>query len=220
MRIDIIILKTFKYNFFSFLILQLVLSSQMYNHIYANTIQDSILETLTNKLGTHKQFSAKFTQSRYMKMFKKPLISTGTISFSYPDKILFHYVTPFESFILLTDGTMKRYRIENGRPVKQTSLEIVAKIITKEIIRFLGGGLKNGGPYEIKYDSSKPNQLSLIPQSSMAQTVFSLIELIFSKDKTYIKQIKLIEKNGDYIHIQHKSPSFDPLPDSLFHVPN
>lgn len=206
-------------RFFIILTLLLILSVNVTVPLYGDTITNDFLKTLSSKLGTYKQFSAEFTQSRYMSMFKKPLISTGTISFSYPDKIRFYYKTPFESIILLDGGTMKRFRIENDDFKEQPSMEIVAKIITKEIIRFLSGGLLEDAPYHIEYTASKPNQLSLIPQSAVARSVFSVIELYLSEDLTYIEQLKLVEENGDYIHIQHTSPSFKPLSDSIFHAP-
>ncbi len=179
---------------------------------------DSLLALYSQKLALHKHFSADFTQYRYMSIFKNPLVSTGTISFSYPDKILFHYKTPFESIILFKEGSMKRYRIENGKYIKQPSLEIVAKAITREILRYLTGEFTKEFPYKTKFDPSKPRLFILIPTSAAVNAVFSCIDLLFSKDSQYIAQIKLVEKNGDYILIKHETPCFEPVPDSVFKV--
>jgi outer membrane lipoprotein-sorting protein len=181
---------------------------------------DSLLNEHSKKLALHKHFCADFTQSRYMSMFKKPLVSTGTIFFSYPDKIKFHYKTPFESIILLSEDSMERYRIEQGKKVKQPSQEIVARSIAKEVTRYLGGNFSDEFPYDVTVDSNKPRKFILIPTHSMAKAVFSSIELTFSEDSLYIEEIKLIEQTKDYIHIKHERPSFETLPDSLFGTGN
>lgn len=153
-------------------------------------------------------------------MFKKPLVSTGTITFSYPDKIKFHYKTPFESVILLSEDSMERYRIEQGKHVKQPSLEIVAKAITKEVTRYLGGRFLEHFPYDVAIDFNNPRKFILTPTQKMAKAVFSTIELYFSRDSLYIAEIKLIEQSGDFIHIKHERPSFETISDSVFSITN
>lgn len=202
-------MSTFKITISIFLVLFL------YGLTFGNNA-DSLLDQKANILKTHKHFSAKFTQSRYMAMFRKPLISTGEISFSHPDKILFHYKTPFEAIILLKEGSMKRYRIENGKYIEQPSMEIVAKAITKEVLRYLKGDFTKDFPYTVIHDNKKPLAFLLFPKSSIAQAIFANIELIFSADYTYIEQITLNETGGDYIQIKHEKPIFEPLPKSTF----
>ncbi len=200
-----------------YLLLILLLLSRV--NSYSDTA-DSLLVLHSKYLTKHKHFQADFTQSRSMSLFKKPLISTGTISFSYPDKILFHYKTPFESIILLTNNEMKRYHIENGIYVEQPSLEIVAKAITREIMRFLKGEFGKNMPFTVRVKDEKPRTFILIPTNAMAKTIFSAIEITFSKTREYIEQIRLVEQSGDYILIQHEEPSFEPIPDSQFSITN
>lgn len=115
---------------------------------------------------------------------------------------------------------MKRYRIENGKYIEQPSHEVVAKAITREVMRYLGGEITKESPYNIKHDSSKPHQFILIPTHSMAKSVFSSIELTFSEDLLYIEQVKLTEHSGDYILIKHETPSFEVVPDSVYTIQN
>ena len=177
---------------------------------------DSLLAVHAEGLTKHRHFEADFTQTRYMSLFKKPLVSTGTISFSYPDKILFHYKTPFESVILLIGNTMKRYYREKDTWAEQPSLEIVAKAITKEIMRFLKGKFTENMPFIVHVKKERPRTFSLVPKNEMAKTVFSAIEVTFAESCEYIEKIKLIEQTGDYILVTHKKPSFAPIPDSRF----
>jgi outer membrane lipoprotein-sorting protein len=180
---------------------------------------DSLLLFYSQKLSQHKYFTASFTQSRYLSMFDKPLVSTGAISFAHPDKIRFHYKTPFESVLLLSKNSMKRYRIENGKAIEQPSLEIVAKAITREVARYMSGGFAaRNFPYEIRLDEKNDRHVTLIPAISAAKAVFDKIEIRFPPDATYIKSIKLVEPGGDYILIEHGTPSFEPLADSVFTV--
>ncbi len=178
---------------------------------------DSLLSFYSAGLSHNTHFQASFTQSRYLAMFEKPLVSTGTVSFSSPDKIRFHYKTPFESVILFAGGNMKRYRVESGSYIEQPSLEIVAKAITREIVRYLSGSFTaRDFPYSVSVDPKDKRHITLVPTLSAAQAVFEKIELRFPADPLYIKSIRLVEPSGDYILIEHDAPSFAPLPDSLF----
>ncbi len=188
-------------------------------HIFAkDQTPEYLFSKASQKLGTHKHFQANFTQYRSMQLFKKPLVSQGTISFSYPDKIKFHYKKPFESIILLNNNSMERYRFEQGSYVKQPSLEIVAKAITKEVLTYFNGNFSNNFPYDVSLDTTTANRFILFPKSKMAQTIFSSMEILFSTEGDYVKEIKLNEQNGDYVHIIHEIPIFDSLPDKHFTV--
>lgn len=179
---------------------------------------DLKLKEYSKELQKNNHFKASFIQKRQISVFPAPLESEGTISFSTPDKIRFDYKKPFESFIIFSDGDMARYRIENGKAVKQHSMEIVAKAITREVMRFIKGEFGEEMPYEVKYDESKPGEFELIPINSQAKAIFSSMVLVFSLDKSYIKTIKLFEKSGDNIIIEHSKPDFSPLNEQIFKI--
>lgn len=198
---------------FGFIFLILTLT----NSIYSNQA-DSALVEYSKGLKKHENFKANFIQKRHISIFPAPLESEGTISFSSPDNIRFDYSKPFISYIIFSDGKMARYRIENGIPVKQHSMEIVAKAITREVMRFIKGEFSNEMPYEIKYDSNKPGEFTLIPVNSQAKAIFSSMVLIFAEDKSYIKTIKLFEKSGDNIIIEHNKPDFSPISKEIYKI--
>lgn len=183
-----------------------------------NVNTDSILVSYSNGLKQHNNFKARFVQKRHISVFPAPLESEGIISFSAPDNIRFDYSKPFVSYIIFSDGKMARYRIDNGKPVKQHSMEIVAKAITREVMRFIKGEFSEEMPYDVKYDSSKPGEFVLIPVNSQAKAIFSSMVLVFSKDKSYIKTIKLFEKSGDNIIIEHDKPDFNTIDKSIFKI--
>lgn len=179
---------------------------------------DSILSAYSKELQKHNHFKAKFVQKRHISVFPAPLESEGTISFSAPDNIRFDYNKPFISYIIFSDGKMARYRLENGKAVKQHSMEIVAKAITREVMRFIKGEFSDKMPYEVKHDQNIPEEFTLIPVNSQAKAIFSSMVLIFSKDKSYIKTIKLFEKSGDNIIIEHDTPDFSPINSEIFKI--
>ena len=151
-------------------------------------------------------------------MFKKPLISTGTISFSYPDKILFHYKTPLEAVILLNNNKMKRYRIEKGEHIEQPSIEMVTKPIIRNIMHFFKGDFVKSGAFSVAINKDKSRTFILIPADSKSKHFFSSIEFSFSENLQYIEEIKLTEQSEDYILVKHEQPSFKAVPDSIFNI--
>ncbi len=179
---------------------------------------DSILTEYAKGLQKHKDFKAKFIQKRHISVFPAPLESEGTISFSSPDNIRFDYSKPFESYIIFSKGKMARYRLENGKQVKQHSMEIVAKAITREVMRFIRGEFSSEMPYEVKYNPEIKSEFTLIPVNSQAKAIFESMVLIFSEDKSYIKTIKLFEKSGDNIIIEHDTPNFSPINKEIYAI--
>ena len=179
---------------------------------------DSLLTEYSKNLTLHKQFTADFTQYRYISMFKEPLISTGTIYFSYPDKILFHYKTPLEAKILLNNNKMKRFRVEEGKNIEQPSVEMVSKPIIRNIMHFFKGDFVKSRSFKVEISKNKPRTFILIPTDSGARDFFSSIEFSFSEDLQYLAEIKLVEKSSDYILIENEQPSFKPVPDSVFNI--
>lgn len=179
---------------------------------------DSILTEYAKGLQKHNNFKANFIQKRHISVFPAPLKSEGIISFSAPDNIRFDYSKPFESYIIFSEGKMARYRMEDGKPVKQHSMEIVAKAITREVMRFIRGEFSSEMPYQVEYNPHKEGEFTLIPVNSQAKAIFSSMVLIFSEDKNYIKTIKLFEKSGDFIIIEHEKPNFSPLNKEIFTI--
>lgn len=181
--------------------------------------KDSLLSHYGSRISGHDHFTAGFTQSRYLAMFGKPLVSKGTVSFAAPDSFKLHYRDPFESVILFAGGTMRRYVVENGTYVEQPSMEIVAKAISKEMIRWLSGSFGDDFPYEVTIDPGNQRKISLSPKSAAARAIFSTIELVIAAKETYIESIRLNEPSGDYILIEHEPPDFSELDPHEFTLP-
>ena len=201
----------------SLFILFYIISIIFFTESYANSA-DSLLTEYSKNLTLHKHFTADFTQYRYISMFKKPLISTGTIYFSYPDKILFHYKTPLEAIILLNNNKMKRFRVEEGKNIEQPSLEMISKPIIRNIMHFFKGDFVKSRSFKVEINKNKPRAFILIPADSGAKHFFSSIEFSFSEDLQYIAEIKLIEQSSDYILVKNEQPSFKAVPDSVFNI--
>ena len=201
----------------SFTISVFLILAILFSEPFANSA-DSLLAEYSKNLTLHKHFTADFTQYRYIAMFKKPLISTGTISFSYPDKILFHYKTPVEAVILLNNNRMKRYRIEKGEYIEQSSMEMVSKPIVREILHFFKGDFIKSRSFNVEINKDKPGAFILIPTDSAAKHFFSSIEFSFSENLQYLEEIKLTEQSDDYILVKHEQPSFKTVPDSIFNI--
>lgn len=181
---------------------------------------DSLLRVYSNRLSQHRHLSAPFTQYRYLSMFDRPLVSKGTVKFAHPDRFMLHYTEPFEAVILLKDGDLQRYRVVDGVYEQQPSLEIVTKAITGEMMRWLSAEFTSNFPYEVEVDPGNMRHLVLTPRNPAAKAIFSHMELFFPEEPDYLKKIKLVEESGDSIVVEHDKPSFAPLDESAFSVPD
>jgi outer membrane lipoprotein-sorting protein len=53
--------------------------------------------------------SARFTQSKNMRILSRPLVSTGSFYFKAPDSVRWEYDVPVKSILLMHQGSVKRY---------------------------------------------------------------------------------------------------------------
>ena len=53
--------------------------------------------------------SARFTQSKNMRILSRPLVSTGSFYFKAPDSVRWEYDEPVKSILLMHEGSVKRY---------------------------------------------------------------------------------------------------------------
>lgn len=178
-----------------------------------------LMERYRSSLGQHREFRAPFTQLRYLRMFDHPLESGGTLTFSHPDAIKLHYTRPFAASIVYEDGKVSRYREENGALVRQPSMDIVTRAITREMVRWLSADFGADFPYRASLVDGDSLHLELRPTNPAAAALFSSIELYLTEEKNYITRVKLIEESGDSIVIIHHTPDFGPIDRSEFRAP-
>ncbi len=66
-------------------------------------------ETIQKESEKLTSVSARFTQSKNMRILSKPLVSTGRFYFKAPDSVRWEYEAPVKSILLMHDGSIKRY---------------------------------------------------------------------------------------------------------------
>jgi hypothetical protein len=188
--------------------------------LHADTFDtDSLLRVYASAISQHRSFAASFRQLRYLSVFERPLVSSGTITYAYPSNVKLHYTKPFEAIVMLSKGTVRRFRAEEGAFVEQPSLEIATKAITTEMTRWFSADFTRDFPYDVAVGAEDPRRIVLTPTRAGARALFSAIELTFAPEPDYIRKVKLIEQSGDSLVIVHDEPSFDPVPPSAFTVP-
>jgi hypothetical protein len=180
---------------------------------------DSLLRVYASAVSRHRCFTASFRQRRYLSVFDRPLVSSGTITYAYPSSVKLHYTEPFEAVVMLCGEKVRRFRKEGGAFVEQPSLEIATRALTTEMTRWFSADFTEDFPYDAAVGDGDPRRIVLTPTRPGARALFSTIELTFAPTLDYIEKVKLVEQSGDSLVVQHDPPSFEPLSPAAFSLP-
>ena len=149
--------------------------------------------------------SAEFTQKNRMKLFKQVLASKGALTFRAPRQIRWEYLSPDPSLMIL-DGKQATMRSPGAAPqVFDLEKDATMRAIFDQLLTFVGGGsiaqMEAAYTMDARGPAATPSLVLTPKPGSAVEKAFTRIELDFDA-KTQVKQILLVEKNGDEKVIQ------------------
>lgn len=140
-----------------------------------------------------RTLKADFTQKRYLKIFKDPLISKGRLYYKAPDLLRWEYFSPLRSVMLKRGESINVYQFLEGAWKADSSQAVeVRRMIFAEINRWLKGRFNEAGVFTPSYDSGPPIRLILIPKEEF-KPFLNRIELIFSERPGIIRSVEMFE---------------------------
>jgi hypothetical protein len=155
------------------------------------------MEQLMAELGKVRRSQARFTERKYLKVLKAPLVSSGTLTYTAPDKLEKRTLKPRPE-VLLVDGGQVVVELEAGarRTLKMADYPVLQAFV--ESIRATLGG--DGAALERYYKVSLEGgpaawQLYLAPRSRDMARVISQIRIGGGNGR--INLIEVQETRGD-----------------------
>ena len=145
--------------------------------------------------------SASFVQKKYLSVLQDEIVTKGTFLLKKPDKIRWHYTTPFiytitinGSMVTMSDKTKtEKYDMKQSKTFKQMN-----EIITGS---FDGSILTKTDLFSSQFSEDGDN-LKLLLTPKDAQFPLKNITIYFDKKGWLVQRVILTEKNKDYTDIQ------------------
>ncbi len=163
-------------------------------------VDPSLLAKIDAAARSTQTLSAEFTQKNRMKLFKQELWSKGRLTFRAPRQIRWQYLSPDPSLMIL-DGKQATMRSPGAPPqVFDLEKDATMRAIFDQLLTFVGGGsiaqIEVDYTVDMRGTATTPSLLLTPKAGSAVEKAFSRIELGFDA-KTQVRQILLVEKNGD-----------------------
>lgn len=151
---------------------------------------------LMRDLAGHKGGKARFTEKKFLAVLDKPLISTGEMTYTAPDRLEKRTQTPKPEFLLLDKDTLS---IERGK--QKFSINLAQQPEALVFVDSIRGTLSgNQSALEKNYllhlsGSSEKWVLTLLPSDARIATIIQRI--VVTGNRQQIRSIEYLQTDGD-----------------------
>ncbi|MCK8046551.1 outer membrane lipoprotein carrier protein LolA [Shewanella sp. 1CM18E] len=203
-------------------------SATDYSALFAKPATNAELVKLSQSLSPSEQAKGHFTQARYLKVLKKPLISHGEFVFANNIGVIWQQNKPFASTLILKDKQLIQVDSQGRISVnhaEQTSANMLSDIMPKLLNALLSGditALKQHFELSLIMPSAKTNNVSSSPASTQWQLGLKPLDAIVQKampklvltGAQQIQSLVLFSDNGDRSQIEFSAVNDSPLSDA------
>ncbi len=141
--------------------------------------------------------NASFTQRKYMKILKRPLVSTGSIFYRTPDRLRWEYRNPIRQVLLVNGSRVKKYVREGNRLVDDTSGSVEAmRMVMEHVAAWLRGDFEKDGMFSKELQAQTPPCIVLKPIAEPISSFIRSIKLVPDNNPGVLERIE-IEEFGD-----------------------
>lgn len=178
------------------------------------------LEEFLTRVESHaagvKGFSCDFRQERTLAIFAKPVVFSGKLYLSRPDRLRWEFTSPIASLLIL-DGKTGR-RCGAGSQPSEFNLERdpVMRLVAGQLRTWTGGNYRDlQGEFSLELKAGPA--LVLKPRQAGLASFLSRIEVVFDAGTLQPTRVEIHEEGGDRTVIAFKGYQLNPeLPAELF----
>jgi outer membrane lipoprotein-sorting protein len=164
---------------------------------------------IQQKLTTHKLLRGQFIQTKTMKMFNQPLLSTGHFLLNHEQGLLWAQVEPFPvSLVLVKDKLSQQFAGQPAEVILAKDNPMVFYFSHLFLSLFKGDVAALSEQFSIKVSENEHSwQLLLTPKTAPLNKIFANISIEGDK---FIEQLQLTELNGDISLIEFNEQQTTP----------
>jgi outer membrane lipoprotein carrier protein len=179
-------------------------------------LSEADLKNLLANIRQNRSTQADFQEERVIRLMKKPIMSSGTVSFQPPNKFR-REVKGTSPSVTVNDGrqlwiyypnfkSAERYPLGKGSPLDSTVAAINSALNLENI----------ENSFQINATKSdKGYELALIPRRASMKRVFQKLDLHIN-DNLRVERTDMLLPNGDRIVTAYSNQTRAPIPPSTF----
>jgi len=183
--------------------------------VEAESLDGFLSRVESRSAGVHS-FACDFRQERTLAIFAKPVVFSGKLYLSRPDRLRWEFTKPIASLLIL-DGKTGR-RCGEGSPASEFSLERdpVMRLVAGQMRTWTGGNYRDlQGEFSLEL---KPGQILVLkPRQAGLASFLNRIEVVFDGTSLQPTRVEIHEEGGDRTVIAFTAYQLNPeLPAELF----
>ncbi len=190
------------------LIILTILCGGIFSATAQNLSETQIKQKINVTAAALKTIQCDFVQTKHLKMLKSEMVAKGKMYYQKSDKLRWEYITPYSyTFILNGDKVLIKNKNRNDViDVKQNKVfKEIANIMMNSVV---GNCLSDEKSFKTTITSTDTEYVAkLQPLRKNMKQMFQNIILHFSKQKSMVSTVELIEKNGDKTIIELRNVS-------------
>lgn len=168
-----------------------------------------VLERVQNEYLKITNLKAKFSQSSYLAALEEAESSSGTVWFSKPGKMKWHYAEPEEQVYIVLDDSLYLYQV----PDKQVTIDKISKVLISDLpLAFLMGIGKVGDNFDLL--SACRREVGIIlrlkPKKQSSESGLEIFYLIVDPKGYFPVGAKVNDVGGNVTTVILKELEFSP----------
>ena len=164
----------------------------------AQQSEAQIRQAITQAASAMKTMQCDFTQTKHLRMLNDKMTSKGRMYYQQTNRLRWEYTSPYSyTFILNDDKVLLKNKQRNDviDVNKNKLFREIARIMMNSVV---GTSLTDDKSFKSTIATNGNEWIaSLLPQRKDLKQLFQKIILHFSKKNAMVKQVELIERNGD-----------------------
>lgn len=179
-------------------------------------------EGVRNEAAKITSINARFTQSKYMSILSKPLVSQGRFHFQAPDSVRWEYSSPVKSILLMNRDGIKRFTQGNRGLVEDAAGSLSSmQVVLKEISQWSRGRFTENEHFSATLKGGKEPIIILTPKEKGMAKMISRIVISLSSDRPGVmKSVAIFENKGNHTFFSFTDVVINtPLDEALFRKP-
>jgi hypothetical protein len=179
-------------------------------------------ESIRKESAKVSSISARFTQTKRMKILASPLVSKGNFCFKAPDSVRWAYDAPVKSVLLLHQGRSRRFTQGHSGWTEDAGIGAAAtSVMLQEIMLWSTGRFTESQGFTAELLAGTAPRIQLRPRDSSLGQIISGIEIIPAPDRPgMIQSIIIREGEGNTTTLDFAEVKINArLEDGLFRKP-
>ncbi len=154
-------------------------------------------ETIREATSSVRTVSARFTQSKMLKILARPLISEGSFAFRAPDSIRWEYFRPVRSVLLMDRGKLERFAFRDGKFVPDAAERVEAmRVVVEEIQGWLTGRFETSKTFSASLKKGDPVKVELQPRDRAMADFIQRIVLTLDERPGVFRSVRIVESEN------------------------